>query len=1492
MLFVALLVPLTPTGAQPGRQGTPQLTPADPTLELASRSILSDDTDVFSGTGESTYATVSGTGRFVAFASTASDLTIDDYPNEDQLNVFLYDRETDEVTLLSRSGTATDTAGNGESFAPIIAADASRVLFLTSAPDVAGQDLGILGNRTLVVYDRNDDTITPLTRDHDDPTKWSCGDLVLADVSASGRTVATLGCGGNIADLDRATGSSGRDLTIFPNLNEASPIVLTTAMQDDERRRTAGVTTARLSADGSTVVYDSADPTFADAQHDANGTTGGDWQLYASAIGPAPSTSIVSADPATNRALAQGDTLFSGAVLIPQEHLAVDADGSHVAFAATMAQPFGTTSPAPTPSEQVYLRARDEMTLASVTPDGAPGNGDSHSPGLGEFGVVMAFASTATDLTRTVQVPDQTSRVHSRSGDFTEVVAVGARPRVSPDGQHVAFVSVDDGVVPGDRGDGGPPNSSLDLFLHDRHARSTRLVTLPGTPGDRRNPLPGSNPLPGFTSIAFSADSGSLAFTTFHDDLVGQDLNDQEDTFVVSVASQAPTRTPVTVQAIEVTQGVQDWRNSVDLITGRRTWVRVHATSDGDAFRTTGQLRGVDFQTGTELGRIGPSFGEPPGTAFLTATPDRNRLRNTMLFELPDSWTQVRSILLRFSIDGRTVTCADLDADCTVVTTLAPQATLPVQLVGVQVTDANSGDSVRPDDETMMRARDQILRTLPVSDPLITHPFDYVPLIGASPGDDSGSTRLSLMMKFVRWRYGCKGPQPDDCIVAGIVGPASLNSGTSSVVGVAALGGDAMWAQVDSANGTTLGHELGHILSRRHTASDNRGVCSADESRTDSDYPYAGGRLADPTTGPLDVAWGTDVYLRMGRPNHVFNLFEPLGTGDLMSYCVARWASDHTWAATADEIFNRFPLPAARQTVARQADQPVLSVEVVADQTGAWTLANLRSLTGQVLVPPPDGTTPVEIRTLDAQGLVLGSTDLMIPLVEEDEPVGVFATVPRPEGTAAVVVLGDGQEVARRTASPTPPSVRITEVGQADGNVVVRWAVDDPDPAAAITSDVEYSTDDGATWQPIALAADATTALIGIDAIPGSDTARVRVVSSDGFHAGEATSEVFVVAAKPPSIIVTPAPATTAEGQTVRLEAFARDNEDGILTGPSVQWTSDVDGALGGGTDLEVANLSVGRHTLTATATDRDGETANGTTTTLVLGAAPVRLAGPTRLETAVEISRASYADGAAGAVVLARADDFADTLAGTPLAVRVDGPILLSSREGLSAPTAAEIGRVLPEGGTVHLLGGTAALDEQVAADLTALGYVVERHAGSTRFETAVRVAEAIEGPVEVVLAHGGGFAEALVAASLAGAVDGIVLLTDGDRMPEPTRAALEQRSGLPVTAVGALAATAAPNATPISGSTPADTAVAVAGARYTEPVSVGVASAEDFPDALGAALHLARQHAPLLLTDQAVLAPATDAHIRGLADPPLFRWLYGGTAALSTDVEAALAP
>ena len=294
-----------------------------------------------------------------------------------------------------------------------------------------------------------------------------------------------------------------------------------------------------------------------------------------------------------------------------------------------------------------------------------------------------------------------------------------------------------------------------------------------------------------------------------------------------------------------------------------------------------------------------------------------------------------------------------------------------------------------------------------------------------------------------------------------------------------------------------------------------------------------------------------------------------------------------------------------------------------------------------------------------------------------------------------------------------------------------------------------------------------------------------------------------------------------------------------------------------------------------------------------------VRLAGADREATAVAVSQAGFAPRGAGAVVLARDDTYPDALAGAALAAATDGPVLLTSPGSLDAGPSAEIQRVLPAGGTVYLLGGTAALSDQVQSQVAALGFRVARLAGSDRYGTAVAVADAVSaagaGPSAVLLTTGLNFPDALAAAAATGTGQRVVLLTAGSSMPSATAGYLGAHPGYRVYAVGGPAAAADPGATAIVGSDRYGTAAQVAHQLFSNPVTVGLATGLAFPDALAAGPRLARLGVPLLLTDPGTLSSATDTYLVDIHTIDRLE-AYGGTAAVSDGVlqaaEALLNP
>ncbi len=303
---------------------------------------------------------------------------------------------------------------------------------------------------------------------------------------------------------------------------------------------------------------------------------------------------------------------------------------------------------------------------------------------------------------------------------------------------------------------------------------------------------------------------------------------------------------------------------------------------------------------------------------------------------------------------------------------------------------------------------------------------------------------------------------------------------------------------------------------------------------------------------------------------------------------------------------------------------------------------------------------------------------------------------------------------------------------------------------------------------------------------------------------------------------------------------------------------------------------------------DRAGNVSSTSTDTILL-AAGTRLGGEDRIATGAVISDAAFRDGGAEIAVLARSDVFADALAGTPLAIRRSGPLLLTRPAALSSATATELQRVLPAGRTVYLLGGTAALSQAVEDAVTDLGYVVVRLAGDDRYETAALTAAAVGDVSHVLIARGDDFPDALAAGAAAGFAGGSVVLTRADRATPATDAYLAAHPGSEVWAVGGPATRAYPDARPLQGPDRFATAKVVAEAFFAAPEYVGVSRADNFADSLGGGVHAGRHGGPIMLTRSGALETTTEGYLCGTESLAL-AFVYGGPSAVSQTVADAI--
>ena len=289
------------------------------------------------------------------------------------------------------------------------------------------------------------------------------------------------------------------------------------------------------------------------------------------------------------------------------------------------------------------------------------------------------------------------------------------------------------------------------------------------------------------------------------------------------------------------------------------------------------------------------------------------------------------------------------------------------------------------------------------------------------------------------------------------------------------------------------------------------------------------------------------------------------------------------------------------------------------------------------------------------------------------------------------------------------------------------------------------------------------------------------------------------------------------------------------------------------------------------------------------------RVSGASREGTAVAASQAAYPNGAKVAF-LATSSQFPDALSGAAAAARIGASLLLTPSDTLPTEVADELRRL---GVTdVRLAGGPAVLSTDLVAQVRAAvpGANVSRISGADRYATSRAVVERTGSNKTVLIATGREFADALSASAIAGARTAPVLLVDGSapladpatletlRKVGATSVILVGGEGVITAGVAASFKASGLSVSRISGADRYLTNAAVVRSVFlgAAPRTV-VATGQDFPDALGAAVLAARLKQPLLLTRSAcVAAPAMD-FMRSAGTYSIT--MVGGTGVLTPD-------
>jgi Tol biopolymer transport system component len=507
-------------------------------------------------------------GRWLAFASGAPNLLPGQGGRAGLPNVFLYDRVSGTTTLVTHRADDPEAVANGASWEPRLSGDGRFLVFFSSATDLVDGIEDANQGSDVFLYDRATGSVRlvsgsagqTLPEPSHDPAlsadgRWAAffsgPSLLLFDrisgrlqtvggpearvwtvsappsISADGRRVVFLGSSDHLVpgqvDINRA-----RDVFLYDRQSGTTTLV-SHAVASPLKTGNRESVSAAISADGSTVVHLSLATNLVPGQ---SGPAGANLFLFDVASGR---TNLVTHASASLRTAADASQGYSGS------RFAISADGSWVEFdSGAKNLVAGQTEERLELNVFLYRRSDGSVRLLSGALGSATRTADGESGviGISADGNRALFYSAGTNLVEPAAGPDGGARLYlydqrqRRTGLFSPALlgrnsSGGYGPscaQLSADGRWVSYSSESADLIAGARDFDQGPDVILDNGISVRELVSLRA---PGSPAS-------ATPARASFGPKLSADGRFVMFVSYADHLLGgeRDTNQELDVLV------------------------------------------------------------------------------------------------------------------------------------------------------------------------------------------------------------------------------------------------------------------------------------------------------------------------------------------------------------------------------------------------------------------------------------------------------------------------------------------------------------------------------------------------------------------------------------------------------------------------------------------------------------------------------------------------------------------------------------------------------------------------------------------------------------------------------------------------------------------------------------------------------------------------------------------------------------------------------------------------
>jgi len=421
---------------------------------------------------------------------------------------------------------------------------------------------------------------------------------------------------------------------------------------------------------------------------------------------------------------------------------------------------------------------------------------------------------------------------------------------------------------------------------------------------------------------------------------VGADGTESGPSGQASVALQS-----LQLLGLEVNQSVQTWNNSVPLIEGKKTIVRVHLQNKREG-RTPVNVSLIGSRNGAllELPTLisdnyeAPPSPSPPEDSVETIRKRRAEMEKSLNFEVPESWTQEPSVTL--ALVGEGIDCEktpSMDENCE--TEVYFQSTPTPKITVFSIAWEDETGTIHLPDYDITKVVDRLRAMYPINKVDVNLGGDSI-VIQCSEDEACGPpTKITIFRELdSHWKDDrSNGRITENHIYYGFVDEVKGGEG-----GSADLGGNVAFTATATSGGRVPGataHEIAHLHGLQHAVNEKangtregfwndrpKGYCGSGADPSAPDFPYADStRIQVPDTldwngftalGPTGEELNREVWgvnTEEGGMGNVVASSQHLDApnAELMSYCVGTefgvlWASDTTYTTLRDSTNARF----------------------------------------------------------------------------------------------------------------------------------------------------------------------------------------------------------------------------------------------------------------------------------------------------------------------------------------------------------------------------------------------------------------------------------------------------------------------------------------------------------------------------------------------------------------------------------------------------------